>query len=138
MLKMSVALSVRQPWVELIIQNFKTIEVRTWMTRFRGEMWLHAGARADIRAIQRFDYLSANLTLGAIVGRCDLYDCVEFSPYTWDKWRPQHLNEGPLLGRRYAWLLRDVTRISPVPMKGRLGLMTVNASKLQLGERTWP
>ncbi|WP_084604451.1 ASCH domain-containing protein [Desulfonatronum thioautotrophicum] len=38
-----IALSIRQPWVELILPGHKTIEVRSWPTRHRGPLWLHAG-----------------------------------------------------------------------------------------------
>ena len=30
------ALSIRQPWAELILQGRKTIELRTWKTCYRG------------------------------------------------------------------------------------------------------
>ena len=30
------ALSIRQPWAELILQGRKTIELRTWKTSYRG------------------------------------------------------------------------------------------------------
>ena len=122
---MRLALSIRQPWAELILQGRKTIEVRTWATRHRGELWLHTGVRRDEKALNRFDLKADNLTFGALVGTCELYDCIEFSNETWHRWRNQHLNEGPLDGRRYAWLLRAPTRIKPRPLKGQLRLMKI-------------
>ena len=35
-------LSICQPFAELIIQNKKTIELRTWNTKIRGEFLIHA------------------------------------------------------------------------------------------------
>ena len=32
------ALSVRQPWAQMIVQGFKTIETRTWYTDYRGDL----------------------------------------------------------------------------------------------------
>jgi delta-aminolevulinic acid dehydratase/porphobilinogen synthase len=29
-------LSIKQPWAELILENKKTIEIRSWSTKFRG------------------------------------------------------------------------------------------------------
>jgi hypothetical protein len=123
---MPIALSIRQPWVELILQGRKTIEVRTWHTRHRGELWLHAGAQADAKALIRFS-LNADddLAFGALVGVCELYDCVEFTGDTWHHWRNRHLNENLLKKPHYAWFLRNPTRIKPRPMKGRLGLMKI-------------
>jgi hypothetical protein len=58
-----IALSIRQPWVELIL-----------------------------------------------VGRCELTDCIEFTPATWEEWRGRHHNPGPLVGTLYAWLLENPVR----------------------------
>lgn len=76
--------------------------------------------------LQRFDLATEDLTFGALVGRCELYDCIEFSTETWDLWRTQHLNEGPLEKRQYAWILKEPIRVQPRPLKGRLGLMRVD------------
>jgi hypothetical protein len=44
-----VALSVKQPWAALLVAGLKTIEVRTWPTRRRGPVLIHAGKLADER-----------------------------------------------------------------------------------------
>lgn len=125
---MVTALSIRQPWTELILQGRKTIEVRTWSTQHRGELWLHAGTRSDKKTLQRFGLAAEDLTFGALVGRCELYDCVEFTPETWELWRVRHLNEGPLEKRLYAWILSTPIRVQPRKWKGRLGLMRIDLS----------
>src|SRR5262245_33434164 len=122
---MAIALSIRQPWTELILQGRKTIEVRSWTTQHRGELLLHAGARPDTLAMRALDLKTDEFVLGAIVGTCELYECIEFSDVTWECWRSAHLNEGPLERRHYAWLLRNPRRIEPRAFKGRLGLMRV-------------
>ena len=121
------ALSIQQPWVELILLGRKTIEVRSWSTVHRGSLWLHAGKKVVPEVLNRFQMSSSDLHFGALVGRCDLVDCVEFSSETWSSLRNQHLNEGPLSKPRYAWFLRDATRIAPIPFKGRLGLMKIDS-----------
>jgi hypothetical protein len=37
------ALSIRQPWAHLIVAGIKQIENRTWTTRYRGPLLIHAG-----------------------------------------------------------------------------------------------
>ncbi|MGC4075454.1 MAG: ASCH domain-containing protein [Rubrivivax sp.] len=37
------ALSIRQPWAWLILHAGKDVENRTWPTRYRGRVWIHAG-----------------------------------------------------------------------------------------------
>ena len=40
-------LTIRQPWASLIICGEKDVENRTWTTRYRGELAIHAGHRFD-------------------------------------------------------------------------------------------
>ncbi len=61
------ALSIRQPWIELILSGLKTIEVRTWSTEYRGELWLHAGKKADREALKRFNFSVGDLAFAAII-----------------------------------------------------------------------
>lgn len=42
------ALTVRQPWAWAITCGAKTVENRTWSTRYRGPLVIHAGARIDL------------------------------------------------------------------------------------------
>src|SRR3954471_8554499 len=44
-----VALSVKQPWAALLVAGLKTVEVRSWPTRRRGRVLIHAGKLADDR-----------------------------------------------------------------------------------------
>lgn len=42
------ALTIRQPWASLIAAGVKTIETRSWSTRYRGPLAIHAGRRWDV------------------------------------------------------------------------------------------
>jgi hypothetical protein len=39
-------LTVRQPWCWAIVHGGKPVENRSWAVRYRGPVWLHAGARS--------------------------------------------------------------------------------------------
>ena len=39
------ALSIRQPWAWLIVNGYKDIENRSWNTKFRGPVLIHASSR---------------------------------------------------------------------------------------------
>jgi hypothetical protein len=41
-------LSIRQPWAALILAGVKTVENRTWTTRWRGRILIHTGKRDDL------------------------------------------------------------------------------------------
>jgi|ERR1700687_42153 len=40
-------ISIRQPWASLIVSGAKDVENRTWPTRYRGTVLIHASLRAD-------------------------------------------------------------------------------------------
>lgn len=91
------ALSIRQPWAWLIVNGIKTVENRSWATKFCGRFLVHASStfyfnkwdyepfRMDIQALldanPNFNHLHLPMTTkgyeqGGIVGAVDLVDCV--------------------------------------------------------------
>jgi hypothetical protein len=46
-------LSLKQQYAELLATGRKTIELRTWNTKFRGEFLIHASKKIDIKACER-------------------------------------------------------------------------------------
>ncbi|MGD0679098.1 MAG: ASCH domain-containing protein [Polyangiaceae bacterium] len=121
----AVVLSIRQPWVELILSGRKPIEVRTWRTKHRGALWLHAGLRIDAHACAAYGVPTTGLTIGAIVGSVDVEDCIEFSEETWRELQHDHLNVVPFDRPYFGWLLRNPKRVQPIPIRGALGLFIV-------------
>lgn len=119
-----VGLSIRQPWADLILEQRKTIEVRSWPTNHRGVLLIHAGKQPDRAADRALGVQLDDRVYGAIIGSCELYDCIQFDESSWEALRDAHLNLGGLCGRRYGWLLRGARRLQqPIPAKGKLGLM---------------
>ena len=39
------ALTMHQPWASLLVYGIKRIEGRSWCTRYRGKLWIHAAAK---------------------------------------------------------------------------------------------
>ena len=39
--------SIKQPWATLIARGLKDVENRTWATRYRGPVLIHASLRPD-------------------------------------------------------------------------------------------
>lgn len=111
--------------MDLILRGEKTLEIRTWPTKYRGELWLHAGIKLDTAALQYYGIKSDDLVRGALLGRAVLTDCRELDASTWESLRPQHLNIGPFESPKFAWVLDAVERIEPRPMRGQLGLMRI-------------
>lgn len=77
------ALSVKQPWAALLVAGLKTVEIRTWATRVRGPVLIHASKRPDPRpegwALVTTPELRALAARhGGILGTATLSDCVKY------------------------------------------------------------
>ncbi|MDP6857316.1 MAG: ASCH domain-containing protein [Candidatus Nitrosopelagicus sp.] len=71
-------LSVCQPFAELIIEGKKTIELRKWNTKFRGEFLVHAAKKILKEDCKRMKISSKTLTTGAIIGKVNLVDVKKY------------------------------------------------------------
>ena len=118
------ALSIRHPWVDLILSGAKTVEVRTWATRHRGPMLLHASAGFGIAEREAASRLRVPAPerdrLGAVVGIAELVDC---RPVRREDWKKACLP--PLEGRLWAWVLEDARPLEPIPAAGKRTLFDI-------------
>jgi hypothetical protein len=103
------ALSIRQPWIDLILKGLKKIEVRDWNVTRRGPILLHASQTVDWQAIDLFGYANPwALPRGRIVGCARIVDAFEFARATWLERASQHLVIRPLGAGNYGAVLEDV------------------------------
>ena|SRR6266536_1876555 len=69
------ALSVRQPWANLIASGRKTVELRTWSTDYRGLLAISAGRTIDRDGAARLRVTEGELhPRGCVVCVVDLVD----------------------------------------------------------------
>ena len=59
-----IAISIKQPWAALIVAGLKTVEVRTWPTRRRGRVLIHAAKLADDRP-EAWDHITTAARWGS-------------------------------------------------------------------------
>ncbi len=102
-----IALSVRQPWANDIADGSKTIETRRWKTEYRGILLIVSSREPPIPPA------------GAAVAVAKLVDCRPMRPA--DRSTSNSQYEAGL----FAWVLQDVRRVRPFPVRGRLGLFEV-------------
>jgi hypothetical protein len=77
------AISLKQPWAALVVARVKTVEVRTWPTRQRGQVLIHAARSADDRpqgwALVNTPELEALAALrGGVLGVVELTACLKY------------------------------------------------------------
>jgi len=120
------AISIRQPWAELILQGRKSIELRTWETKIRGRIAIHAGKKVKQAACEQYGLDPAILPRGALVGYVDIAEVIQFDEQTWEELRNEHLAAGGFPGDLVGWRLANPERLpEPVPMRGRMGFFNV-------------
>lgn len=135
-------LTILQPWASLWVAGIKQYETRSWTTRYRGPLGIHAGARKDPigRALWeelwkdpdfRFDATEKNLPedfdalpFGAVIAQTTV-------TFIWstrtievtEKISPFERKVGDWSPGRYAWQQYNPQRLAcPIPATGKLGL----------------
>lgn len=114
------ALSIQQPWAELLLCGRKSIEIRSWATDYRGRFWLQVSSKPQPVLEERFGL--AHPYRGGVIGSLQLSAVVPLNPQRWRQWQEAHLDEGPYRDGLLAWIVEAPRRFqSPVTMKGALG-----------------
>jgi len=131
------ALTVCQPYADLILlpktdSRFKRVENRTWPTRFRGPLLIHAGKSRDWLCenprqpgYDDYGFKLDEIVFGAIVGVVDVINSLPADQV--EQVYPQlkghqHIN-GP-----WCIVMCNVRRFAtPIPYKGAQGLFEVPA-----------
>lgn len=117
-------LSVRHTWAQLIIDGepIKNIENRTWPTRYRGPVLIHASLKHSTTSPDMPGRMGT-LNYGGVIGIVRLVDCVTCSTSRWF--------EGP-----FGFVLSDPKPLAFVPWRGALSLIDVPQELVQrIGER---
>ena len=123
-------LTIKQPWATLIMQKDKRFEFRSWQTKYRGKLLIHAGKGIDKEAMKRLaKYLPRELPQGKILGEVTLVDCIKMSP----EFKELLLKENrdiytkSSFQENYGWQVSDVEVFeNPIDVKGHLSLWEYN------------
>ena len=114
-------LSVCQPFAELIVQGKKTIELRKWNTKFRGEFLVHAPQKIRLDDCKRLK-VKPQMIVGAIIGKVELIDVKEYeNPTQIKKDSKKHLASNGESDNKYGFVLQNPKQLRiPIPCNGQL------------------
>ncbi|MNO43053.1 hypothetical protein D3C76_332630 [compost metagenome] len=146
------AVTIIQPFATLVALEEKKLETRSWSTKHRGPLAVHAGKKIDRKICQQEPYRSIllkhgykvdNLPTGAVLAIGRLVDChqviveqgntailgnhavVSGYEYLFGDYNPG----------RYAWELSDMARLQqPIEIKGMQGLWNFNYDMSTIAE----
>ena len=133
------AITVWQPWAQLLAEGKKHDETRSWRTNYRGEILIHA-AKSDhsgillhipmneLKYFQEAGVTSRidKLPTGAIIGKAILTDCKLIDQAYHDFIKelcPAEFAYGDFTVGRYAWRMEKPKLFkNPIPVSGKQGL----------------
>lgn len=116
-------LSIKEPYASLIKNKVKHYETRSYDTKYRGEIFIHASLGKK-EACDELWKMVGKVLPGYIICKASLVDSIcmddefinEVKKNPW-KYKSSYYKPG-----RYAWKLENVEVIKPIKAKGNLGL----------------
>jgi hypothetical protein len=140
-------ISLLQPWASLVVIGAKQIETRSWNTKYRGPLLIHASKKLTSEQVRLGQMFNMNygtslgfiddLPFGQIIGSVNLIHVVEsrycfkdnefvVNDITW-KLTDAERSFGDYSPGRYGWLLSNpVQFVTGIPAKGSLSLWEYN------------
>jgi ASCH domain len=119
-----------QPYAELVLLGEKSIELRSWNTKFRGRFLVHASKKTDIAACRSFGIDPEVLVSGAILGSVEIYGVKRYyGKMGFLEDSGKHLASFSKFGRsRYGFLLKNPKRLKRIiKFRGKLNFFDFKA-----------
>ena len=115
-------ITIKQPWATLIAKGYKEYEFRTWKTKYRGDILIHAGKGTDKEAMTRFKDLKLEYPKGCIIAKAKITDCI----YVDDNFRKKVIPKNPNVYKSlnntewkgYGFKIEEVEEIRPIEING--------------------
>lgn len=131
-------LTIKEPFATLIKNKIKYIETRSWKTKYRGELYIQASVAKlskDIRNRKELMNLfnEDELNYGKIICKCNLVDCIYMTEEFIRSLKENNNIEfvcGHYEVGRYAWVIKDIELIEPIPAKGQLGIWNYDKNNI--------
>lgn len=151
-------ISLWQPWASLVATGAKRIETRSWSTKYRGPLAIHAAKtkNAEIDLMMHTRHVQGGLAplvgkpldptgsswlgvkgehlpWGAIIAICNLVDCIPTDEFTQRQIKFEQFF-GDFTPGRFGWILEDIKPLAePIPAKGMQGLWNFDIPDLNGG-----
>lgn len=120
-------ITIKQPFATLIAEGLKQYEFRTWKTKYRGKILIHAGMGIDKKAMKKFEYLNLKYPSGCIIAKGEITDCIEVD----DHFREELVKKDKIVysgvikqkeWKGYGFKIENIKKIDPIFIKGKLSL----------------
>lgn len=128
------ALSIRQPWAEALLKGVKSMEIRVWKSKYRGNLLIHASKTyADDAPLEIQEcFPKEQHHQAGIVGICRMVNCIKLDYDTWVSRHDDHKNPITWFDdtrAQYGFEFEDIRRVDFTPYSGALRIFTVKGFK---------
>ena len=120
-------ITIKQPFASLIAEGYKKYEFRTWKTKYRGDILIHAGKGIDKAAMKKFESFNLSYPTGCIIAKAKLSDCVFIDSDMKQKLKQENslvysgvVNDDDWEG--YGFYLENIEKIDSISINGKLSL----------------
>lgn len=119
-------LSIKQPYASLIAYGIKKYEFRTWNTKYRGEVLIHASKGVDKKAMEEFKCYNLDYPVGCIIAKVNIVDSIKVD----ENFRRVLDSENSFVYNHvimdktwqgYGFKMDNVKLIKPIYINGKLG-----------------
>ena len=108
------AISLKQPWANLVACGYKTLETRTWSTGYRGDLLICSSASGEIEPT------------GRALALVNLVDCREMEDGDAEAACILRYPEAKV------FVLEDIRLLQPFPVRGSLNIYELDVSEEEL------
>lgn len=121
-------LTLRQPWATLVAEGIKKYEFRSWKTKYRGKVLIHAGSGIDKEDMKKYKDLDLEFPSKKIIAVVEIEDCLELNEELNKKIiEEKNIAYGNKIRTGYAWKLKNIKKINyNKEVNGQLGLWNIN------------
>ena len=124
-------LTLRQPWATLVSEGIKRYEFRSWKTKYRGKVLIHAGTGIDKEDMKKYKNMNLEFTSRKILAVVEIEDCLELDEELNNKIISENnIAYGNKVRTGYAWKLNNIKKINyDKEVNGQLGLWNIDINE---------
>ncbi len=131
------AISLWQPYASAMARRLKSVETRSWHTKYRGDLLICSAKvkpkPGDFQSVDEF-FKALTLPFGCALCIVEVYDCIPTEHVVHSLGNLQFDREKPwgdYTPGRFGWMTRHLRPLKkPVPVKGKQGLWIPSADEM--------
>lgn len=119
------AITIKQPFASLIIEGYKEYEFRTWRTKFRGDILIHAGKGVDKKAMEKYKHLVSDFPSGCMLGIVSITDCIKIDDEAREMLKDNIVYDNVVNNKDwegFGFKIENIRKVENTPANGKLSL----------------